>query len=229
MKKSVSIIVSAYNEEKDIKDAVSSILKALAGMITDYEIIIVDDGSTDQTLSVIKKEIKENNHISLIHHTINKGVGVSFRDGLVKARKKYVTVFPGDNDMSSKSLKDLFQKIDSADLIISYPTNQRRPFIRKLLSSSFTKVLNLLFKLNVKYYNGPFIVKLSLLKNLKLKSTGFLIFAELKLRLIRKGFSFIEIPFEHVGRKHGQSKALSFSNLVDTLKTIIWLVADLNS
>jgi len=226
MKKSVSIIVSAYNEEDNIKNAVKSVLKATATIVADFEIIIVNDGSTDKTLQISKK-LQTDKHIRLINHPKNQGVGKSFQDGVVKATKKYIAVFPGDNDMSSNSLRDLFKKIDAADLIISYPKDQfHRSYIRRMLSNSFTRLMNVVFRSRLKYYNGPFIVKTALIRNLELRSEGFLIFAEFKLKLIQAGYSFIEIPFEHVGRKHGESKAVSLHNLVDTIKIIMQLYID---
>jgi len=226
MKKSASIIVTAFNEEDNISGAIKSILKAVKGIITDYEILIVNDGSTDQTQNVIEGEIKKNHRIRLINNPVNQGVGTSFRNALMKAHKNYVTVFPGDNDMSSKSLKELCQKMDTADLVIAYPVSQHRSSVRKILSLTFTKFLNILFRQKIKYYNGPFIAKLALLKNLPLKSTGFLVFAEFKLKLISQGYSCVEVPFVHVGRKHGNSKAVSISNLIDVAKTTLFLVID---
>src|SRR3989344_288582 len=226
MKKSITVIVTSFNEEGNISNAIKSILKALKGISSDYEIVIVNDGSTDNTQTVIEGEIKKNHRIRLINNPVNQGVGISFRNALQKAHKNYVTVFPGDDDMSSKSLRELCQKMNLADLIIAYPASQHRSSARKILSLTFTKFLNILFRKKIKYYNGPFIAKLALLKHLPLKSTGFLIFAEFKLKLIGQGYSYVEIPFIHVGRKHGNSKAVSISNLIDVAKTTLFLVID---
>ncbi len=228
MTKSVSVIVTAYNEEDNIKNSIKSTFNALHALVTDYEIIVIDDGSTDQTFRFIKDEIAKNTHIRVIRHLTNKGVGISFRDALAVTTKNYVTVFPGDNDMSSESLRELIKRATTADLVIAFPTSQHRSLKRKILSYSFTNLLNLFFKLKIKYYNGPFIVKRGLLNKLNLISTGFLIFAEFKLKLIRRGYSYVEIPFVHVGRKHGRSKAVSLSNLIDMAQTTLMLLFDKN-
>ncbi len=229
MKKSVSVIVSAYNEQDNIKDAIKSVLKAVNSVKAEYEIIVVDDGSTDGTLAIVEDEVKKNTRIRFIHHSQNLGVGKCFSDGVLRAHKNYVTVFPGDNDMSSDSLIELFKLMDSAELIIAYPPNQKhRSLERRFLSLCFTKLMNLIFRQKLKYYNGPFIARTALIKKLKLRSQGFLIFAEFKLKLIHQGYPYKEIPFEHVGRKHGRSKAVSIYNLFDTLKTVINLRHDLN-
>ena len=228
MKKSISVFVPAYNEEKNIRAAIQSIIKAVTFLTTDYEILVLDDCSTDRTADIVKAEIRKYKHIRLIHNAQNQGIGKSFKKAIALANKNYITVFPGDNDMSSKSLIDLFKKIEAADLVMSYPIDQKhRSIKRRILSFCFIKLMNIIFKLNVRYYNGPFITKLSLIKNtFNLKSKRFLIYAELKLRLIRMGYSYLEIPFEHTGRAHGMSKAVSIYNLLDTLSTIAFLMSD---
>lgn len=225
MTRSISVFVPAYNEENNIKDAIKSVVKAITPVTTDYEIIIVNDGSTDQTLNNIEKVAYKNKHIKIINQVGNQGLGTSFQKAIALATKNYITVFPGDNDMSGDSLREVCQRMDAADIVIGYPTNQHhRPYIRRLLSHSFTILMNVIFQLNLRYYNGPFIHKLALVKNLHLVSSGFLIYAELKIKLIRMGCSFIEIPFGHVGRKYGKSKAVSFFTLLDTVNTIIKLI-----
>lgn len=226
MNKSVAIIVSAYNEEKNIENAVRSVLSAIKGIISDFEIVIVNDGSTDGTHAVAEKLLK-NTNIRLINHSHNQGVGKSFQDGISTTKKEYVTVFPGDNDMSADSLRELFQKIGMAELIIGYPKDQlHRPIIRKILSRSFTAIVNTIFNLRIRYYNGPFIVRTRLLKDIAFRSNGFFVFAELKLKLIKHGYSVTEIPFEHVGRKHGESKAVSLPNILDMVQMVVLLFID---
>lgn len=227
MTNSVTIFVPTFNEARNIGAAIKSITTAIKSVTDDYEIIIVNDGSTDQTQSICQKLAAKNKHIKLLHHSQNLGIGASFQEVVAKASKKYITVFPGDNDMASASLRRVCEKMTAADLVLAYPTNQRhRSLVRRFLSTSFTRLMNLLFDLQLKYYNGPFIHKRALIQEMHFHSAGFLIYAELKLRLIRQGRSFIEIPFEHTGRRHGTSKAVSLHNMFDTARTILALLHD---
>ena len=81
------------------------------------------------------------------------------------------------------------------------------------MSNLYISTMNIIFRLKIKYYNGPFICKTSLLKKLTLTSCGMDIFSELKVRLLKKGASFKEVEVEHTGRKHGVSKAYTLKNI----------------
>lgn len=227
MKDSVSIIIPAYNEEENIPLAISSVKKALKG-ISDYEIIVVNDGSIDSTEKVIRKLIKKNKRIKLINHSTNLGLGHNFRDGISLATKAYIGGFPGDNDMSAESLKSLILHRKKADLIISYMANpQARSLFRRIVSKAYVIVMNTLFNLRLKYFNGYFIAKSDLLKNLELKSAGFTIFVEIIVKLIKSGATYREIPFIHTGRKFGHSNAITLPNIKRSSFMILTLLHDI--
>jgi hypothetical protein len=126
--------------------------------------------------------------------------------------------------MSAHSLKDLLEARGSADLIISYmqKTNKRSLF-RRFISKIFVIIMNLLFGLKLKYYNGAFICRTSLLKAVPIKSTGLAALAECVVRLLKQGVSWRAIYFEHVGRRHDKSKALNLKSINAVLKTI-WIL-----
>ncbi len=229
MKPSLTIFISAYNEEKNISSAVKSVQHAFEELILDYEIIIVNDGSTDKTASVIDKIIRSNNNIRFINREKNLGLGLSFLEAVKKAEKNFITAFPGDNDMSGNSLKDLAKNMLQADLVTAYMENPKhRMLFRRVISGLYVSVMNLLFELKLKYYNGPFICKTSLIKNMPIISSGHTVYAEIKVRLIKNGASFMEIPFEHIGRIHDRSKAVSWRNINSTIKMIFLLYREIH-
>jgi dolichol-phosphate mannosyltransferase len=223
----VSVIIAAYNEEKNIGNAVNSVYSALKNLISDYEIIIIDDGSTDNTEKIIADLSKSDKKIKIITHPKNMGFGCAIQDGIKRATKKYITGFPGDNDMSTGSFRELIKARKSADLIISYMVNPNsRPFIRRITSRFFVIVMNILFGLNLKYFNGYLITRTKLVKSLPLRSNGLAIFAEVIVRLIKKGVSYKEVPFIHKERKTHKSNALTLISISQTLKTLGILVKD---
>lgn len=226
--KGVSIIIPAYDEEKNIQPAIRSADKAIRGICSNYEILVINDGSTDKTCQKAETEAILNKAVKVIDLGKHRGLGYAIRKGIAEAKMDYITVFPGDNDMNSLSLADLIKTRTSKDLIISYlGKSDTRKFIRRLVSLTYVGLLNVLFKLNLEYYNGPFICRTKLLKKLRLISTGFTICAELKIRLIKKRYSYQEIPFIHTGRLHGKSKALTFRSIVNTLIVTFLLWKDI--
>jgi hypothetical protein len=99
--------------------------------------------------------------------------------------------------------------------------------LRNIISKTFIIIANLLFGMNLRYFNGSFICETKVLRDLDLKSKGLTIYAEAKIRLIKSGYSYTEVPFEHIGRKYGSSKAVNIKSLFETLDIIRILVADI--
>lgn len=224
MKPSFSIVVCAYNEEKNIRDAVFSVRKACTAASKSYEIILVDDGSIDKTGTLMDSLAREYRNIVVIHNGTNLGFGVSFRRGIKKASKEYFSGFPGDNDMSWKSLYTLLIKAPSAQLVSSYMSNpQARSFFRRVASGSYVSFMNLLFGIRLHYYTGYFVCKTKLVQSLTLRSDSIAVLSEIKVLLLKRGASFCEIPFEHTPRKHGTSKTLTLRGVSQAVANTISL------
>jgi len=226
--RSVTIIIPAYNEEGNIADAIDSVSNAVGRLVFDYQIIVVDDGSRDATRERALEKAKQNANVMVVSNDGNKGFGYSYARGVKLAEKEYVTVFPGDNDMAGESLSKLIQEIGSTDLVISYmaKTNKRSLF-RRVVSKIFVFVMNTLFGLHLEYYNGAFICRRQVVQSIPIKSQGLAALAECLVRLIKAGYSYKAIYFEHIGRKNQQSKAFKFKSIVAVVKTIGMLIKDI--
>ena len=228
MKDSVSVIIPAFNEEIDIEESVKTVLRLVSSCIDDFEVIVVNDGSTDNTGKIIARLAQKIKRIKVATHKRNLGFGQAFRSGINFATKNYITGFPADLDMTKKTLTDFVRARKKADIVSSYMTNlDKREFSRRIISVFFIRLMNLIFRLNLKYYNGYFISRRDLLKNLNLKSIGFTIFAEIKVKLIKRGASVLEIPFENRPRIHGVSKATTWNAVMQTINGVFMLVKDI--
>jgi len=225
---SISVIVPVYNEEGTIAAAISSITREMKGITNDYEILVINDGSRDTTPEIIRNLMKKNRHIRFIDRKVNKGFGYTVKEGFINAKKAYITQFHGDNDSSTTFIKELIKQRNTADILSTYPTDTTvRSSLRRLLSSIFIRLMNLLFRMHLKYFNGAFICKTKLLKSLMLTSKGFAIYAEVKVRLVNRGYTIAEIPFTHTGRSAGVTKAVNMKSVIQTIETILNLVGDI--
>ena len=187
MTKSISFIVTAYNEEKYIEKTILNILNFVNNFKIDYEILIINDGSTDNTGKIIRKLAKKYKKIKIIEHKKNLGIGKTIADGIKNASKEYFTYIPGDNQFSFSSFEEYLKKIKNYDLIIGYIKNPKaRKLHRRLGSSLFMFVIRLLFNLKkVKYTNGFNLIKTSLVKNMELESTGHSISSEIIIKILK--------------------------------------------
>ncbi len=224
----VSIVVPAFNEEENIQAAIENVVSVLESGVDDYEILVVNDGSHDQTKLLAQQLALENSKIRVLTNESNRGYGYSYRRGIAEATKTYLTTFPGDNDMSAQSMLELIQKVHQADVITSYMLgSEHRPWYRRFISKSFVQCMNLLFGLKLKCYNAAIVTKVEYLRTLNLQASGLVVLAECLLRLIKKGYSYQEFTFTHTGRHKGKSTALSLKNVKETLKIVWILVRDL--
>ena len=211
----LSIVIPCYNEEKNIIDTVNSIYEANNDFSYELELLIVDDGSHDNTFQVIKKLEAENNNIKALRFIENKGLGIAYTTAMILATGTHFMLVPGDNQISISYLKALYREIGNKDVILSYPENNHiRPFTRRLYSATFVKIYNLLFGLKLKYYNGPAIFDLKKLMILDLPTRFFSYHAEMVVKFAKKGWSYKEVGGELKERKFGRSSAVSWLNLL---------------
>jgi len=224
----VSVVIPAFREEANIEAAIDNAVAAAGSQTPDYEIIVIDDGSPDKTGEFARLKAEKNPNIRVVANAANQGFGYSFARGVKMATKDYITVFPGDNDMSAASLRDLIASRGGADLVITYMRNTgSRSLLRRALSRAFVALMNAIFFLDLKYYNGAFICRRRLLQSIPIKSTGLAALAECIIRLVKSGHGYKAIYFEHAGRKHGKSKALNFKSIKAVIKSVVILVKDI--
>ncbi len=152
------------------------------------------------------------------------GFGYNYRRGVELANFDYISMVPGDDEISAHSIKEMYGLVGTADIIIPYTLNyQIRPLARRCLSFLFTKTLNLLFNLKLNYYNGPVIHKREIIRSIALFTNSFAFQAEALIKLIRAGHSYVQVGMLLSERRHGKSKALRLKNILGVLKTIIAL------
>lgn len=228
MKPSISIIIPALNEEGNIKEAVKGALDALDQKFSKYELLIFDDGSTDATGNVAENLARENSHIKVIHNKRSMGLGYNYKRGVEIAQYDYVVMLPGDNEICTHSIKDLFDKVGRDDIVIPYTINfNLRPFLRRIISRTFTWTMNFLFNLNIPYYNGTVVHKTRILTSIPFSTHGFAYQADILTRLIKSGRSYVEVGMYIQKRRYGLPKAFKIKNIISVLDTIIKLFWDI--
>lgn len=228
MNGSLTVVIPAYNEQDNLNSGLDSVERALEGLVDDYEIIVVDDGSKDRTAAIALERGRKNARIRCISHERNRGYGHAYWTGVTHATKDHVGGFPADNDMSWESLRDMVKNRGKADIITSYMINpQDRDWPRRTLSRAFVVMMNALFNMRLKYFNGLFIGRRDLLQPLTLRSGGLTVLAECKVRLIKKGHSYLEVPFIHVPRQCGASTALRWKSIKAVVAAVFFLHKDI--
>jgi glycosyltransferase involved in cell wall biosynthesis len=223
--KNISIVIPALNEEVVVEGVVRDIAKQVAASFTDYEIILIDDGSTDKTGDIMDKLATELPNVRAIRNPQNIGLGSSYQRGLAEARCDYLMMLCGDGGMPAASLPPIFAAVGSADIVLPFITNlkQIKSRVRYFTSRTYTNLLNLLFGQKIKYYNGLPVHRVDLLRQLRINSSGFGFQGEILTKLLRSGCSMTEVGV--LGAEMTKnSSAVSLKGLINIAKVLTLLV-----
>jgi dolichol-phosphate mannosyltransferase len=221
--RSISVVIPAYNEEGNLEGTIRDVIEA-AQSLDDYEIIVVNDGSKDDTGVVAERMAAELDRVRVIHHNPNRGFAESYRTGLREARLEYFTFVPGDREVAPESIQSIFDAVGTADVVVPYHgTPWNRTWQRRVLTWICTTQLNTFFSRRLHYYQGPAVYPTALARTLPKTTTGFFFATEMLVHALALGQSWVEVPLIHHERAYGQSKAVQLSNIINAQLTIIRL------
>ena len=220
----VTIVVPAYNEVANLEGAVKDVLGAAEHVLPVYEIIVVDDGSTDETGILADQLARRYDEVRVIHHGRNLGLAQAYKSGLAAARLPYFAFVPGDGEVSAESIGVLLMAGGSADIVVPYHANpSARPWHRRVLTSISTAMLNHASGHRLRYYQGPCVYPTAVARSLPTTTTGFFFLTEMLVHALKRGHSFVEVGLVHKERTGGKSTAVTVPNILRALTTIVGL------
>jgi len=229
MPKGISVILPAYNEEKNINQMVKGCLAYLNKLKDDYEVVIVNDGSQDKTREISQKIAKRNPKVRLVSHAQNKGYGQSLKDGFKTAKYDYVFFTDSDRQFKLDALDIMFPiaKTQVVDLVIGYRLKRKDPFLRKFLSWGYNTLANFLFDLSVKDIDCAFkLFRKDIFKKIKIESSSFFFNTEILAKARLFNFNIIEVGVPHFPRTAGKS-TVRFIHIPLTIRELIRIYASL--
>lgn len=207
MSQSISVIVPAFNEEKDLRNSINVIHKYLIELVnTNFEILIVENGSTDRTAEIaieLEKELTNIRSFSMKKASL----GEAYRYGIHKACCDMITAYPVDLAFSLDFIGKAFELIDKYPIILGVRYHQQseneRPFIRILISKFHTFLVNLLFHTHYNDVDCLKAYRTNLGKNLVkfTSATGPFIEVELIFLIEKLGIKYREIPINHIEKE----------------------------
>ena len=225
--KPITFLVPALNEEENIEGTVATIISAINHFRCDYEILLVNDGSTDSTPQIMDRIARENQSFHVLHNEHNLGLGGAYKRGINYAKKEHVMWISGDNAETVGNLVNIVSHVGEADIVIPFlQASKARPWLRRLTSRCFTAIINSLFGLNIHYYNGSVIHRTELIKTVSIRTNSFAYQAEALVKLLRGGCSYVEVPYSSATYDGVFSYAMRPKNLVSVLKAIVCLFVE---
>lgn len=220
----ISFIVPALNEAQNIGASVETIVSAAEECaLGRYEIILIDDGSSDSTFEVMQAARKARPFVTVLRNECNLGIGTSIRRGISAAQYPQFMIVPGDNDMGKAFLTLLLTFRDEADLILTVPLNKElRSRFRNVLSTLYQMIQMITFDVHLGYINGPGIWPTERARTVNLEAERFSIISEMNVKLLRSGCSYAELPgYFQAGPK--MRSTVTFSNLLEVVRAYLRL------
>ncbi len=213
MKSSITVIIPALNEELNLRPTVLKVLEALPKYYNEYEVVIYNDASSDNTGAIAEELTLVDKQVSVIHHTESRNIGFIFKDGLKKSKSEYIVMIHGQNDILPESLDILFSQKE--DLVIPYQVNtNERPFSRAIISKLFVSLVNIMFGVGLKYYNHYVLYKRELVLDFNEMTTSYAFQAEILIKIFKRSSpSYIEVPFRDDFQNKEKTDAFTFGNI----------------
>ncbi len=219
---SISVVLPAYNEEENLPKTVAAVVNAVEAVATDYEIIVVDDGSKDRTAEITERLAEKYPAVRLIRHPVNRGYGGALATGFGAAEKDLVFFTDSDNQFDIREISKLLPYIGEYDLVIGYRSPRVDPFHRKLNAFGWKVLINLLFGYTARDVDCAFkLFKREILNNVIIGSRGATFSAEFLVRARRKGYRIKEVPVKHLTRLAGNPTGARLSVILRAFRELI--------
>ncbi|MCE5278630.1 MAG: glycosyltransferase family 2 protein [Planctomycetaceae bacterium] len=211
----LSVIVPAFNEKGNLRLTVQEVLAAIDGLFTNYEILIFDDASTDGTDQEADGLAAEFANIRVFHNPLNKGLGWNYRAGVEAARMDYVILVNGKHDLAGDQLRRILELRGQADIILPYHTNDKdRPWIRHVISRTYTTILNILFGFNLHYFNDSALYPTAVVRRLNIQTDSYAFSAETLIKALKSGLNCIEVPITNIYPDLCSTSAFGMRNIL---------------
>jgi len=203
---SLSIFFPAFNEEGNIATTIIDARNEAKKIAHNYEIIVVNDGSTDRTVEVVKELQRLDNKIRLVSHSKNRGYGAAVKTGLKSCAMDWIFFTDSDGQFHYDELHKFVNVCDKADLIIGYRRKRMDPFHRVFVAQVLLKVWNFfLFGLIVRDVDCAYkLFKREVRDATKLDTESAITVTEFIVKSKARGFKILQLPVQHYPRKFGE-------------------------
>jgi glycosyltransferase involved in cell wall biosynthesis len=223
---SLSLVLPAHNEEDNIEAVVDQAVHTLPGFVDEFEVIIVNDGSTDSTGQRAHALTQSCSPVRVVDHDVNRGYGAALRSGFETSSGDWVMVMDSDRQFDIGDLVYLAPFTSEYDLIAGYRIQRNDPFHRTLFGKTFRLAMRILFGVQLRDIDCAFkLIRGGVLRSLKLESDGAMISTELMARWARSGATWTQVGVHHYPRTAGEQSGGSLRVILRAIRDVprLWL------
>ena len=230
-KPAISLVIPMFNEEANIDHAVEYAVHALNEHAAEYEIIIVDDASTDESPEIVRRAVAGNPRVRLISHDFNQKLGASLRTGFAAAQYELVLYMdadlPFDPDVLGRAIRAM--NLTRADVISGYRFDRTTEGVKRTFYTiAYNWLIRILFRIYIRDVNFSFkLMRREVLQAIQLRSEGSLIDAELIVKARNRGFIIQQIGLDYFPRVLGTSHLSSPAVILKIFREMISLFPEM--
>jgi glycosyltransferase involved in cell wall biosynthesis len=214
----LSIFFPAYNDSGTIASLVITALRTARKLTPDHEIIVVNDGSGDNTAEILDELARTYPEVRIVHHEKNRGYGGALRTGFATARRELVFYTDGDAQYDPAEMEVLWRRFGAdIDLVNGYKISRSDPLHRIVIGRVYHHTVKLLFGLKVRDVDCDFrMMRRSIFDTVQLEKNSGVICLEMMKKITDGGFRIAEVPVHHYHRAYGKSQFFNFKRLFRT-------------
>lgn len=224
-KYSISVFFPVYNDWGTISSMVFLVDSMLENIASDYEIILVDDGSNGITKRVLEELSRKVPRLKVITHTKNKGYGAALKTGIYNSKFDLIFYTDSDAQYNPEELKLLLDKLDDdIDVVNGYKISRSDPVYRKILGKLYHYTTKLMFGFKIRDVDCDFrLMRKRVFQDIVLEYNSGVICVEMITKITKRGYKFTEVPVHHYYRVSGKSEFFNFFRIFQVIKNLIKL------
>lgn len=218
-KEAISVVIPAYNEATNVENVVREAVDALDEFTKDYEIVLVNDGSTDRTGEIIDRIAAKNKKVRALHHKINKGFTGAMKTSFKNARKNLIFLAPADGQFNFNELELFVESLRGYDIAIGYRVASEESFLRKFNSKLFHVLCKLFFGIKFKEISTVSLWRRRVIESIAIESgdRSAMLLPEIVYKALQKKYKFAEVPIHWRLRQGGEAKGANPKVILFTL------------
>src|SRR5215510_7004658 len=222
---SLSIFFPAYNDGGTIASMVIRAVKTAAELTSDFEVIVVDDGSADGTAGIADERARTYPQVRAVHHPTNRDYGAALQTGFRSATKELIFYTDGDAQYEPAELAALWAGMGpETDLVNGYKISRADPLHRVVIGRIYHYIVSVLFGLTLRDVDCDFrLMRRSIFERINLEKTSGIICVEMMKKIQDHGFRIVEVPVHHFHRSYGRSQFFNFRRLARVARDLMLL------
>ncbi len=218
----LTVSIPAYNDEKSLQ----FILRDIDQLKTDFEnidfkVLIIDDGSRDNTLRVATGYAAKSENVRVVAHAQNLGFGPTFKEAFTLPDTEWIFFLPADNQFPVGNFRQMQPYMDSHDLILGKRMIRQDNLWRRSVSTIYNRIVSMVLRQRIHDVNSTVLFRNAINKNVELRSLSAFVNAEFILKAVKQQYKVVETDIDHKQRLHGCGSGGKLSVILPVARDIV--------